>query len=177
MISRFFGQAEYNKQGQIVAIPDLTKHVAIPDEYKNNSKYWIRYTLKDSDTLSGLSKSVYGSHHYWFLISLLNDMVNVDDSWPIPEYGFREWFKKTFPENEYSDVYKWVDSKGNVHTPEAYVDLGEVSSVKEAIQKYSLTSVSYFTHFYNLNEEKRKIKLLLPEYVSNITTQLETMFR
>lgn len=177
MLSRFFGQAEYNKQGQIVAIPDLTKHVAIPDEYKNNSKYWILYDLKDSDTLSGLSKSVYGSHHYWFLITLLNDMVNIDNSWPIPENGFREWFKKNFPELEYSDVYQWVDSKGNVHTPEAYVDLGEVKSIAEAIQKYNLSAVTYFSYFYSKNEEKRRLKLLLPEYATNITSQLEVMFK
>lgn len=177
MLSRYFGLAEYNRQGQIVSIPDLTKHVAIPSEYKNNQKYWIVHDLKDSDTLSQLSKTIYGSHHYWWVIVLLNDMVNIDSSWPIPEYNFREWFKKQFPENEYGDILHWVDGKGNVHDPEAYVILGECATVNEAIVKYQLSSVSFYNYYYKENENKRRIKLLLPEYVSTLNKQLEEIFR
>ncbi|AXF41525.1 baseplate wedge component [Acinetobacter phage SH-Ab 15599] len=177
MLSRYFGKAEYNKQGQIVSIPDLTKHVAIPDQYKNNPRYWTEHSLRDSDTLSDLSRIVYGSPNYWWVIVLANNMVNIVDSWPVPQYAFEKWFKDKYPDNEYGDVYHWIDEHGNVQDPEAYVLIGESISTQEAISKHGLKPVTYFAYEDEINQKKRQIKLILPEYIPNIVRQIEELFK
>ena len=163
--------------GERVEVPDITKRITIPDEYKNDSRYWFQYRLKDSDTLAHLSRTIYNTPNHWLLIVLMNDMVNVDEAWPIPEREFSKWFHTEFPDNRYSDILHYVDPHGNVQDPEAYVDLGEALNVKDAISKLGLKPVTFYEYYYQINEDKRMIKILLPEFVTGLVKQLEGVLR
>lgn len=163
--------------GERVEVPDITKRITIPDEYKNDSRYWFQYRLKDSDTLAHLSRTIYNTPNHWLLIVLMNDMVNIEAAWPIPERDFSNWFHTEFPDNQYGDILHYVDPQGNVQDPQAYVDLGEVLNVQDAISKLNLKAVTFYEHYYQINEDKRMIKILLPEFVTGLIKQLEVVLR
>lgn len=163
--------------GELVEVPDITKRITIPDEYKNDSRYWFQYRLKDSDTLAHLSRTIYNTPNHWLLIVLMNDMVNIEAAWPIPERDFSNWFHTEFPDKQYGDILHYVDPQGNIQDPQAYVDLGEAINVQDAISKLNLKAVTFYEHHYRINEDKRMIKILLPEFVPGLIKQLEIVLR
>lgn len=163
--------------GELVEVPDITKRITIPDEYKNDSRYWFQYRLKDSDTLAHLSRTIYNTPNHWLLIVLMNDMVNIEAAWPIPERDFSNWFQTEFPDKQYGDILHYVDPQGNIQDPQAYVDLGEALNVQDAISKLNLKAVTFYEHYYQINEDKRMIKILLPEFVPGLIKQLEIVLR
>ena len=85
MLARFLGKVDYMRLGERVEVPDVTKRITIPDEYKNDSRYWFQYRLKDSDTLAHLSRTIYNTPNHWLLIVLMNDKVNTSTT---PQYIF-----------------------------------------------------------------------------------------
>lgn len=177
MFSKYLGTVSYSHFGREVLIPDVTKHMYIPQEYKTDDSYWFKHTINDNDTLSSLARNLYGNSNYWIFITLLNDMVNIVEDWPIPYAIFDDWFRTVHYDKAFLDTHHYEDKNGVVHDPNAYVVLRELESIEEAIGRYDLKVVTMYDYYLKENEKKRVIKLLLPEFISGLVKQVEGVLR
>lgn len=177
MILRSVGYAEYERLGKLAIVPDMTKHIHIPDQYKNDPKYYILYEIKDTDRLDSISENLYGSPLYWWILPLMNNMINIHQSWPVPMAHFNEWFSENFESSTRMDIHHFEDQNGVIQDPASFVELDGLESVEEAINIYNLQPVYLYDYEVAKNEAKRKVKLLLPEFTNTLSRQIESLLR
>ena len=136
-----------------VLVTDFIRAVKLDDSLKNNELFFNIYEVLDNETPEIISYKMYGSTQYHWVIMLLNEKFDAYNDFPksdniIYNYSLDKYI-------DINALHHYEDSNGNI------VD-----------QFYPLkTIISNIDYERQLNEEKRSIKILkkeiLSEFVSN----------
>lgn len=141
---------EYVHAGRTVLTPNIMRRTALSEEMKNNRQLYIAYTIKDGETPEMLSDRIYDSPDYAFVILMVNDIHNVFEDWPLP----------------YHVVVKNAESKyGDVNQIHHYESLSG-NIVGDNHPEHDRVIVTNLEHETKMNEAKREIKILHPEYLA-----------
>lgn len=179
MLSRYFGIVAFNsgddKMGDVY-VPNITRGIAIPNQFKTQHQYYLDYTIKDSDKIDVLSQKVYGTPSYWFLIALMNDMYDFRESWPLNDEEFEVMLKQKYPLCDIDDILFYKSADGFITDPYAVArHTGE--AIENVIGSRGLEPVTIGTYETEVNNRKRAIKLIDPNFVSNVVNILEAQFQ
>lgn len=151
-----FPKINYNHD----SIHDLTIRTGMLSVVKSNLTLFDDYHIKDGDTPEILAFNLYGSPNYLWIITMANDIID-------PLY---DWF--LFPrEFERYLVDKYGDRIGAAH----HYELDDGTVVPESAAGAS--PISNRTYEFRINDKKRTIKLLKPEYLSDIVEEFEHVLR
>ena len=115
----------------------------IEDEYQ----YYEMHTLMEGETPETVALKYYGDMSLHWIVILLNSIINIKKDWPLDSSEMDEYILKKYPGSSYHDVHHYIDSDGDVVDDE---DGFPVSNLENAL---------------NINEAKRNIKIVKPEYV------------
>lgn len=138
-------------------ITNIAKRVDFLQNVKNNPDTYLIYEIQDSDTPETIANNFYASADKDWIIFMLNDMINPLEDWPKEPNLLLEITKKKY--DDINDIHHYEDENGN------WVN----SDYPNA------TAISNYTYEDNMNDEKRKIKLLLPQYVGQVETELKNL--
>ncbi|ACV50029.1 baseplate wedge component gp53 [Delftia phage PhiW-14] len=173
---RYYGLTMFNVPGMgNIAIPDTTKFASIAAKYKN-AKYWLKYTIREGERPEQIALRLYGSESLWYLIYLYNGMDDIMNDWPMTEMELREHISKKWPDNEPGETHHYVDELGVVQSPLAISILRGIT-VESAIALEGLTPISIEDYERGLNEARRNIVLLDPDWVGPVDRELRDEFR
>jgi len=140
------------------SITDLTKRVYIPQEIKDNIDYFDIYRVKDGEKIEDLAYKFYGSPFYNWVIILMNDIIDPFYDWILTDEEIIEYCRK-----KYGNENKIVGYRYNgifYKTMPPNVDI------------YSVEQVTAFQYESELNEQKREIKILKPDYIPLIEDEI-----
>lgn len=138
-------------------ITDITRRMYIQDKFKNKIGIFDEYIVKDGDTPESIAWKFYGNPNYHWVILLMNDIID-------PFYDF------PLSDNELSKFVTDTYGAGNENSPHHY----ELNGVVVDANTPNAAPISNFEYEYHKNEEKRKIKILKPEFVGDLEDSLIT---
>lgn len=157
--------------GEQILLSNLTRYIALPKELIQNELAYIRYTVQDGERPDILSYRLYGTSEYWWVICMANEMKDPINDWPLTQNELYDLCEEKYQVNyddPYNDVHHYLTSDNTITDLGIYKLEYPEQSDEWLINFYNLTPVTLFEHEENLNNEKRKIRLLDPQYISLI---------
>lgn len=157
-------------------INDTTKAVGFLTTYTDNPALWLNYTIKDGESPEMLSERMYGTVDYWWIILAFNNIIDVYSQWPIDKYYLSDYIEDQYPlNNVLTDIHHWIMEDGSITDP---VAIGMVKGISReaAITSYNLSSVTINDYETILNDNKRFIKILDPDYIEQVLSDLQSAF-
>jgi hypothetical protein len=184
-----FSEREY------VLVKNFFRRYKISESSFNYTILFTEYTLTDVDRLDLLSEKTYGNSQYDWIIAITNNIINVYFDLPSPESSLYEMVniayndspgdESTMPADRihHYETVEHKNSQGNIvlkggikvsqsfySTNYKYFDNGEVQFIPG---NQAATPVTNYEYEKFLNDEKRKIYLLRPEYIQEFIRQYE----
>jgi len=140
---------------------NLTRRVAIGDVFKTSPEYFYEYSVKEGDTPESLADQFYDDAELAWIVLDMNGIINVFEEWPKSQYELDEYVKD-----------KYEDPQGIHH----YVSLVSGMQVWPGVHpSYDMMPVTNYEYETQLNDDKRTIKLLLPDYVMTVVSRHREM--
>ncbi|BAU40031.1 hypothetical protein [Ralstonia phage RSP15] len=172
-----FGQVAHTlPNGEKIIINNITKWATIEKKYRYDPRLHISYTIKDNETPEILSNRLYGSVRFWWTVLILNDISDMFSEWPLSNDALDRLVYEKYWGLDPSDTHHYEDAYGDVIDPYALWRIGKYPTPYAAISDLNLISISNYEHEYRRNEQKKNIKLIDPDYISNLERELVEAF-
>lgn len=130
------------------------------------------YTIKEGERADTIAHDYYGSSSYTWLVYVSNNIYDPYYQWPLNNTQFFDYMQ-----NKYGDFFQTqIDLKGYTHPDYQYIvselTFNQWSQEKQAGWK----PISIYDWEYQLNEDKRNIRLVSNQYISVIDKQISELF-
>jgi hypothetical protein len=140
----------------------------------NQSATFYDYVIKDDlrpDQVAGL---YYDDSNLVWLIFLMNNIIDPYYDWPLTDAQFDRWMREKYGTTEASQAliinYKH-NTTGTIVTKETYT----LNATFGKIVAGQYSPVYAWNYYYDLNDAKRKIKLLDKRFASQARAELKSV--
>ena len=162
---KYFPTINYDVRGvkndrNIQYVTDILKRVRKRLDIVNRA-YFEQYFVKDGDTPESLSHQVYGDSTLHWIILYGNYMTNPYYDWPLTYIDLKKFVIKKYGEANINSTHHYEDADGY-----------EVDSTASGA-----TAITNFLHEETLNDAKRNLTLIRPEYVSNVVKEFKDLLK
>lgn len=139
-------------------ITNLSKRVIPKSGTLTRATLYYKYKLKDGERLDTLAKRIYGSEEYQWVIMAINQMMDPREACPLTQRELNEYLIQKYGsvETSMTEIRHYVDPDGVIVNDDAAGARG----------------VTYYEYEDELNESKRAIKLVRPEFISAFKDEL-----
>lgn len=159
----YFGSLPYTyyslDDGQTVQIiQNITLKAVINESVKNNFSAYDLYDIMEEETPELVSYKFYRTTELHWLILHMNDIVDPRFEWPLTNHELIEYCEGKYENPQ--DTHHWENTSGfvvNEGTPGA-------------------ASVTNFQYEDRINESKRRIKILKPQFVQTVVNEVKEKF-
>lgn len=183
--------------GQVV--PDILRRITAANELKTNNSYLDEYDVKDDETPEILADKIYGDSGLHWVILMINEIIDPRFDWPlsyenlinvcIAKYGSLE---ATYEINkvvgygeqqiELDSVFLVLESSTNKEPVRLLLNKNGSDFTYRKPMSYVVNplienEVTNFEYEYEKNEAKRRIKILKPEFISEIVTNFDNLIK
>ena len=152
--------------------PDIFRRVKTRSKILNNVVLLDDYDIQEGDSPETVAFKAYGDAKYFFVVCLVNNIVNRYYDWPLDEYNFQQFVKDKYDNAESIHHYEKIQSsgkqKGDGHSD--YSHMVEVNSTE-----LGAGAVSNIEYERRLQDKKRTIKMLEPQYLNAFVTEFKKM--
>ena len=160
---KYFPVIAYDVRGtknneNVQLITDILKRVRKKLEIVNYA-FFEQYFVMDGETPESLAHQVYDDSTLHWIILYGNYMTNPYYDWPLTYFDLQKFVTK-----------KYTDINGVHHYEDA--DKYEVDSTASGA-----TAITNFVHEETLNDAKRNLTLIRPEYVGDIVKELKELLK
>ena len=176
------------KISDYITVKNLFKRVFLREDIYQNLTFFKKYNVVGDDRPDNVANQVYEDSTLDWLILLANNIVNIPNEWPLPQEDFDRYLLGKY-DNDYNKIYNGVhhyetvevkNSNGVVIVPKGlevssdynvtYYDffiggLTEANNITRPITNYKYEE--------NLENKKREIFILKPEYISVVLDDIE----
>jgi hypothetical protein len=138
------------------------------------SSTFYKYTIQDGERPEDIADRYYGDTQYYWIILYANEILNVPAQWPRSYRQFEKYIISKYGSVEYAanrtseaSIHHYEDEDGNWITKKTWLDQGAVDS----------RAITIYDYEYNLNEDKREIVIVRAEYLVQIITEMNNIFK
>lgn len=147
----FLYDFNYGSKNKTSVVTDITRNVRFRKELFSSVVYYDEYDIVDGETPEIIAEKIYGNPEYHWIIMLANDKYDYINDFPLAETQLVKHIQDKYGANA-NNIKHYVDAKGYV------VNSNSPGAV----------SVSFAEYERNINESKRRIKIISPQLVSAI---------
>ena len=169
-----FPLVQYNLSGvngKTVEVTDIWRKVKVRSKIANNLSLFDKFDVPEGDSPETVAYKVYGSTDYFWVVCLLNNVVNRYYDWPLDEFNFQQFVADKYTNPDAIHHYEIAQSSGKT-TSNDFSHLLEVNSDHPGAQ-----SVSNYEYEQRLQDEKRQINLLNPSYLNTFIEEFNKLVR
>lgn len=159
---------DINGKSELKLVTDITTNVRIQKYILENITLYDEYDMKEGETPEIVANKVYGSPFYHWVIMLVNQRYDYVEDFPKPYHIFMEYVQSKYGETLY-DVHHWVLKGTNLIVSYDPSDPGNKYTFEE------VSSVTNFDYENDLNESKRRIKLISGELLQKLISQFKVL--
>ena len=176
------------KISDYITVKNLFKRVFLREDIFQNLTFFKKYNVVGDDRPDNVANQVYEDSTLDWLILLANNIVNIPNEWPLPQADFDRYLLEKY-DNDYNKIYNGVHHYETVEVK----DSNNVTIVPKGLEVSSDYNVIYYdfyiggitetsnitrpvTNFQyeeNLENKKREIFILKPEYISIVLDDIE----
>lgn len=185
-------------------VTNITSRFIIESNIKDNIVLYQKYYIQDSDTPDIIAAKLYDDPEKHWIVLMINDIVDVESEWPLSYENLMKYVDEKYMPvngNEYDGIiwakantYAYYRKESTIYdgittTNKFEIDANTYADLVESINDeilladnntitYNITkeTKSYYDYEIDVNEAKRNIKLLRPEYAKNLEKQLRDVF-
>ena len=170
-----FPLVQYNLSGvngKTVEVTDIWRKVKVRSKIANNLSLFDKFDVPEGDSPETVAYKVYGSTDYFWVVCLLNNVVNRYYDWPLDEFNFQQYVADKYANPDAIHHYEITQSSGKQtgEGPSDYSHKIEVNS-----DYVGAESVSNIEYERRLQDEKRQIKLLSPQYLNSFIDEFRRL--
>ena len=172
-----FPRIEYNLSGvngNTQEVTDIFRRVKARNKIADNVTLFDNYDVAEGEKPEDVAYKAYGNADYFWVICLINNVVNRYYDWPLDEHNFQQYVADKYSNPDGIHHYEVTQSSGKQsgNGPADYTHKLEVNSTHPGAQ-----SVSNREYEQRLQDQKRQINLLLPQYVGTFVDEFNNLIR
>jgi hypothetical protein len=153
--------------GNFKLVTNLLKRVAVRSKVKINASYYDTYDVREGETPEMIADKLYDDPELHWVILLLNDITDRYHQWPKNQNQFLAYV---------NDKYSNVDSTHHYEISQVSGDTTIKIDIGTDNTDYPAASiVTNFEYEEDLQDKKRKIRLLDPSYVEDFVAEFEKL--
>jgi len=160
--------------GNTTIVTDIFRRVKARSKIQDNVTLFDKYDVQEGEKPEDIAYKVYGDADYFWVITLVNNIVNRYYDWPLDTYNFQRYIDDKYDNPDAIHHYEKVQSSGKQtgDGPSDYSHLLECNSTDAGAQ-----SVSNREYENRLQDQKRQIRILLPAYLSAFEDEFIKLIR
>lgn len=163
--------------GETVIINDLSVFVGLSQKYKDNPSLYLNYTLKDGDRFDTLSNRLYKTVDYWWTIPLFNGLFDFDNQLPLSEDELSTQIAIKYPFKQVADIHHYETLDGFITDLFSVKEKYKLNLESDAVARLNLKPVSILEYETNLNQAKRNIKMIDPDYIRRFVDEVQSFYK
>ena len=161
-------------KGNVKEITDIWRRVKVRSKIASNVSLYDLFDVPEGDSPETIAYKVYGDTAYFWIVCLLNNVVNRYHDWPLDEYNFQQFVADKYSNPDGVHHYEKTQSSGKQvgSGPSDYEHKIEVNSDTAGAE-----SVSNIEYERRLQDKKRQIRLLQPAYLNSFIDEFRLLIR
>ena len=161
---KYFPKIAYDVRGvlnnkQYDSITNILKRVRMRLALIDNSVFFAQHSIVDGETPEQLAYTFYGDSELHWIILYGQQATHPFYDWPLKYYDLSRFITKKYGSSEVYTTHHYEDADGY-----------EVDS-----DASGATAISNFLYEERLNDDKRQLSVIRPEYTAMITNELKTL--
>ena len=198
----YFPKALYTSDTETgVVVTNITARFAFEKSYRENSAVYYEYDIQDSDTPEIIAYKMYGNSERHWIVLMMNEIVDPQYDWPLDQRTIISYINDNYSANASAGQTGISWAQQNTHSyykietrttnstntsieKKIEIDSNTYASLIESIDNLTLKdgntitikvtkeTQSYYDYEIELNESKRTIKLIKPEFVDKLENEL-----
>ena len=150
------------------------RRVKVRSKIASNVSLYDLFDVPEGDSPETIAYKVYGDTAYFWIVCLLNNVVNRYHDWPLDEYNFQQFVADKYTNPNAIHHYEKTQSSGKQvgSGPSDYEHKIEVNSDTAGAE-----SVSNIEYERRLQDKKRQIRLLQPAYLNSFIDEFRLLIR
>lgn len=160
-----FPQISYSLDGGATSfiMTDIFRRVVTKDQNLVTAFSYDEYDVVDDETPEIVAHRVYSNAELHWIILVTNNIIDPRYDWPLSTQSLRKYVEDKYGTGNDTDIHHYVNSDGDI-----------VHSSYTAGSKTAVTNLEYEEQ---LNEQKRRIKLLKPQFTESFIKNFERVMR
>lgn len=150
--SKIFYDFEINGKKELLIVSDIVKNVRFRKEVLANITTYDEYDIRDGETPEIIAEKIYGNANYHWIIMLANERYNYVEDFPLSSFELENHIKQKYGAGNAYDTHHYVNQDGYI------VDASQPGAL----------SVSNYQYEDDLNESKRRIKIISKDLITVI---------
>ena len=155
--------------GELKGVTNILRRVGIRAKVKANTMLYDTYDVRNGETPESIAFKLYDDAELHWVVLLVNDITDRFHDWPLTEAQFLQFIK---------DKYTNVDA---IHHYEISQESGDTSikiNIGTDNTDYpSATAITNYEHEQEVQDAKRKIRLLDPSYISDFVEEFKSIMK
>ena len=163
-----FPQIFYDNKGDgnYKVMTDLMSRVKLITKVKQNILEFDYYNVKDGETPEMIAHKYYDDVELHWTILMVNDIIDYYTEWPMSVQKFEQFVKDKYENPQAIHHYEVNQTSGDNTTT---IDVG-----MNTTDYPSATAISNYTYEDRLQEQRRQIRLIQPQYIRDFVKEFET---
>ena len=160
-----FPQIEYNLSGvngNTKVVTDIFRRVKVRSKLSDNVTLFDKYDVIEGEKPEDVAYKAYGDADYFWVVTLVNNIVNRYYDWPLDEYNFQQYVADKYDNPDAIHHYEITQSSGR-QTGDGPSDYSH--KVQCNATDVGAEAVTNIQEERRIQDEKRQIRLLMPAYL------------
>ena len=168
----------------------MARASVIPSFLKNPILYYD-YDIQEGDTPEIIAHKYYGDSYRYWIVLFANQMMDPQWDWPLTSNQFNDYMMSKYPNintnathHHYTRTITTYDETTLTTNKNTVIVNDVIYAIGVGVRQFSLPTgnvtvttskndVSVYDYEWQLNEDKRNIKLLNSQYVTQFEAELE----
>ena len=155
--------------GELKGVTNILRRVGIRAKVKANTMLYDTYDVRNGETPESIAFKLYDDAELHWVILLVNDITDRFHDWPLTEAQFLQFIK---------DKYTNVDAIHHYEISQESGDTAVKINIGTSNTDYpTATAITNYEHEQEVQDAKRKIRLLDPSYISDFVEEFKSIMR
>ena len=161
-------------QGTFKDVTNLLRRVALNTKVKTNTLLYDTYDVKEGETPESIAHKLYGNAELHWVVLIVNDITDRYHQWPMTFAQFLQYVNDKYDDVNAVHHYEVTQSSGDTTTKiEVYSNSALFSGDTDFYG--TATAVTNLEYEESLQDQRRKIKLLDPQYLPQFISEFESL--
>ena len=175
-----------------VQTKNLFRRVKIREDLFSNFMQFDRYKVQGDERPDTVSENVYGKSTLDWVILLSNNIIDIKNEWPLTQLQLNEFLNEKYTPQELVSIHHYEtlelrDNKNQLILPAGitvdedfnmeYMSGSQIRSTNSLVDGRPIKAVTFFDHENELNDRKRNINVLKPEFLGVFIKEFERIMK
>ena len=167
-------QYDIDNSGNTKIVTDIFRRVKVRNKISDNVILFDKYDVQEGEKPEDIAYKIYGEADYFWVVTLINNVVNRYYDWPLDEFVFQQYVADKYSNPDGIHHYEVTQSSGKQtgEGPADYTHKLEVNSTHPGAQ-----SVSNREYEQREQDKKRQIRILSPQYLAAFEEEFVKLIR